>query len=228
MLRALAIATAIAAVAVTGCSGSSGTNPANTLETTTTRSTDTLVPPETSGETTPASIATDPTTTATTSAPTTTIDDAAILADAEAAYLEAFQVAKDSLRNPADPTNDQRLRDHFTDGNLDKALENLRLTVDGNYVAKENPDNPSLVRVVEGGEFIDGDPNLVRLTVCEFNSDRIYEIGTAPDGGDSLVRDDPVSLLFVTRMEFIDGHWKSKTGGKANQVRDEVERCTEA
>ena len=166
--------------------------------------------------------------TTTSLAPTTTIDEAALLAEAEAAYLKAFEVALETLRNPGDPENESYLRDSFMNGNLDKALENLRRTVDGNFTAEENPDNPSFVRVIEDAEFISDDRTQVQLTVCEFNSDRIYEIETAPGGDDSLVRDDPVSLLFVTQLELVDGRWKSKTGGTPDEIRDEVERCTEA
>ena len=136
----------------------------------------------------PATIAAETTTSA---APTTTIDEAALLAEAEAAYLEAFEVALVTLRNPDDPDNQDELRDKFVGGNLDKALENLRLTVEGNLIAKENPDNPSLMRVVEGGEFLGAQRTTVELTVYEFNSDRIYERGTAPGGGDSLVKHNP-------------------------------------
>jgi hypothetical protein len=221
MRRALPMLTT-AALLVGACSGGSdGTADSTVTSLATVATTSESTPPPTEAPTTVAE-------TTTSEAPTTTIDDATILAQAEAAYLEAFEVGLETLRNPGDAENQDRLREWFVGGNLNKALENLRLTVDGNFIAKENPNNPSFVRVVSAAEFIGDERTQVEVTVCEFNSDRIYEIGTAPDGDDSLVRDDPVSLLFVTQLELVDGRWKSKTGGTADEVRDEIERCTGA
>ena len=163
----------------------------------------------------------------TTGAPTTTIDEAALLADAEAAYLEAFNFSKEIIRDPTNPDNEALIRAQFTGPNLELNLEALRITVDGNLIARENVDNPSLARVVQSAEFVDRDTRLARLTVCEFNSDRIYEVGTAPGGGDTLRRDDPVSILITTRMEFVDGVWKSRSGTRGDEIRDEVERCSD-
>ena len=163
----------------------------------------------------------------TTDAPTTTLDEAALLADAEAAYLEAFNVSKEIIRDPTNPDNEALIRAHFTGPNLELNLEALRITVDSNLIARENVDNPSLARVVEPAKFVDLDTGLARLTVCEFNSDRIFEIGTAPDGGDSLRRDSPVSILLVVDLFLTEGVWKSGSGNQMEEVRDEVERCSE-
>jgi len=65
------------------------------------------------------------------------------------------------------------------------------------------------------------------MTVCEFNSDRIFEVGTAPGGGDALRRDDPVSILLTIRMELVDGTWKASSGTRGEEIRSEDERCTE-
>lgn len=195
---------------------------------------DTTVPATNSVATTsemPAPPTEAPTTTiepTTTEAPTTTLDEAALLAEAEAAYLEAFEVGKEVLRSPDDPDNEALLGEHFTDANLDVALENLRRTIDGGFIARENEANPSFATIVESAEFIEGKQTLSRLTACEFNSDRIFEVGTAPGGQDSLRRDDPVSLLITVRMEFVDGRWKSKSGTRGEEIRDEVERCSSA
>ncbi|MGA9278420.1 hypothetical protein [Ilumatobacter sp.] len=180
-------------------------------------------------ETAPASTPAETTTTTTTTlAPTTTVDEQAILDEAEAAYLEAFEVGKEVLRNPDDPENVKHLENHFIGANLDVALENLRRTTEGQFIARENDSNPSVATIVEPAEFVDGDPTLARLTVCEFNSDRIFEVGTAPDGGDALRRDDPVSILLTVRMEFVDGKWRSQSGTRGEEIRDETNRCAEA
>jgi len=166
--------------------------------------------------------------TTTSEAPTTTIDEAALLAAAEAAYLEAFEVSKEILRDPSNPDNEALIEEHFTGPNLEATLEALRLTVDGNFVARINKDNPTFATVVEPAEFVDGDTTVARMTVCEFNSDRIFEVGTAPGGGDSLRRDDPVSILITIRMKLVDAQWKSRSGTRGEEIRDEIERCSDA
>lgn len=164
----------------------------------------------------------------TTEATTTTIDEAAILAAAEAAYLAAYEVGRDALRNPDDPENEARIRRVFTGPNLDLALADLQLTIDGEFIAKENPDNPSFATTFDDAEFVDGDQTLVRITVCEFYSDELYERGAAPDGSDTLIRDNPVTLIFVTRVAFVDETWRAESGGEGEEVRDEEERCSSA
>jgi len=165
--------------------------------------------------------------TTTSLAPTTTIDEAALLAEAEAAYLKAFEVSKEIIRDPLNPNNETLIEEHFTGPNLEATLEALRLTIDGNFVARINDENSTFATVVEPAEFVDGDTTLARMTVCEFNSDRLYTVGDAPGGGDSLFRDDPVSLLIVTNVELVDGSWKSASGRTAEEIKDEVERCSD-
>ena len=203
----------VSVVVLTACAGSdddADTTPAEPTTTTTVAptTTTTTVAPQT------------------TVAPTTTVNEAALIAEIEQAYLDAFWVATQALRNPDDPDNEARVRNHFTGPNLDAALEDLRRMIDGGLVARENPENPSLAVVIEPPEFVDESPTHARMTVCEFDSDRIYEVGTAPDGGDTLRRDDPISLLIVVDMERTDGEWKAASGGRAEQVRREEEQCS--
>lgn len=220
MSRVASLMFALALVTGACSGGSDGESPATNADPV---ATDTVA--DTEPEATTTTVPTT-TTTSTTVAPTTTLDEAALLAEAEAAYLEAFEVGKEVIRNPDNPDNDELLREHFTDGNLEKALENLRLTIEGNFVSERNSANPSFVEIIEPAEFLDESQTTAVMTVCEFNSDKLYEIGAAPDGTDALVRDDPVSFLFVTRMELIDGQWKSKTGGEADEIRSEEEQCS--
>lgn len=161
-------------------------------------------------------------------APTTTIDEAAILAEAEAAYLEAWQVGTDIIRDPDNPDNEADIRDHFTKNNLDGALENLRVTTEGNFIARENAENPGFAQTYDDIAFTTDARDEVALTVCEFYSDRLFERGTAPDGSDTLIRDDPLTTIFVVEMVLEDGMWKSATGGPPEVISDEVERCTTA
>ena len=97
---------------------------------------DTTVPCRTRCATTTA-VATPPTEaptttrTVTTEAPTTTIDEAALLAEAEAAYLEAFEVGKEIFGIPTNPDNEELLRAHFTGAEPRRGPRALRCTIDG-------------------------------------------------------------------------------------------------
>jgi hypothetical protein len=220
MRQAVAALLILSAVA-SACSGNKTAAPtippATTPDTVTTAA-------ETSITSAPPS--TEPTTTV---APSTTIDEAAILAEAEAAYLEAFKIGKEALRNPLNPANEERIKERFTDANLALVLENLRLTIDGNYISRENETNPSFAVIVKPAEFIDpADPTLAIVEVCEFNSDKLYEVGAAPDGSDALVRDDPVSIILAVRLQLVDGAWKSKSGGVGQELKGEAEQCSSA
>ena len=214
----------LATIAFVACSGSDAAPPPLDTEPATT-SAPTSEAPGTVEPTDPP--ATEPEAT-TTDAPTTAVDDAAILAEAEAAYFEAWQVGTDTIRNPDDPDNDDRVRDYFAENNLELTLENMRLTEEGNFIAKENPDNPGFAQTYDDIEFTSDARDEVSLTVCEFYSDRLYERGAAPDGSDTLVRDNPVTKIIQVGLIFEDGQWKSATGAVAEEVRDEVERCTTA
>lgn len=171
---------------------------------------------------------TEPDETTTTEAPTTTIDEDAILAEAEVAAVEAVEVGLESLRNPDDAGNEERLRDHFALNNLELVLNNLELTQSGNLIAKENESNPSFALTYGDAEFIGETRDEIRLTVCEFYTDRLFERGTAPDGSNTLIRDEPLTQILSVEMVLEDGAWKSARGNVAETVRDEVERCSTA
>lgn len=161
-------------------------------------------------------------------APTTTIGEAAILAEAEAAAIESVLVGLESIRNPDDPNNEQRLRDHFALNNLEAVLNNLELTQTGNFIAKENSDNPSFAMTYSDARFVNDDRTEVALTVCEFYTDRLFERGTAPDGGNTLIRDEPLTQILSVEMVLDEGMWRSARGEVAETVSDEVERCSTA
>lgn len=219
-----AVVMLLATITVAACSGSDAAPPPLDTEPPTTIA-PTTEPPPTVETTDAAASTTEPTTTPTT---TTTIDDATILAQAEADFFEAWQVGTDAIRNPDDPDNEARVRDHFAEGNLDLVLENIQLARDGNLIAKENSDNPSFAQTYGDAAFTNDSGDEVSLTVCEFYSDQLFERGTAPDGSDALIRDSPLTSILVVDLILEDGQWKSATGGVAEEVRDEVERCTTA
>ncbi len=221
--------TLLAVLVVGACSGTGATQPPATASTTpATPPTNDTTPatPLATTSTTQTTTTTSTSTSPATEAPTTTIDPAEALADAEAAFLTAFSVGIGVLREPDAPGHEELLRTHYGETAISQPLENLQRTIDGNYIAVENESNPTFARVVEPAQFVDGDPTLARMTVCEFISDRIFEIGTAPDGGDALVRDDPVSILSIVTMRQIDGLWKLESGIRGEEIRDENERCS--
>lgn len=209
---------AVGVLVLTACAGS---DEAETTLATTTSTT------ATSTTSTAATTTIAPTTIApTTVASTTTVDEATILAEIEQAYLDAFWVGKEVLRNPNDPGNEARIREHYTGAALAGTLEDLRRTVEGGYIARENSDSPTFAAVVEPATLISSS-TAAEVVVCEFNSDRIYELGTAPGGGDSLRRDDPVSLLIVVRLNQQDGSWKVAGGNRTEEIRGAEERCSD-
>lgn len=227
-----AVGLMLATITIVACSGSDAEPPP--LETapaiTTMPTSD--APPSTdttteSGDTSVTSAA-DTTAATTIPAPTTTIDEAAILAEAEAASVRAVQVSLETIRNPDDPANEKRLRDHFTLNNLDLVLDNLELTRSGNFVADENRENPSFALTYGDAMFTNDSMDEVSLTVCEFYSDRLFERGTAPDGGNSLVRDEPLTQILRVEMVLDNDAWKSARGNVAETVNDQGERCTSA
>ena len=166
-----------------------------------------------------------PTTPVATDSPTTTIDEAAVLADAEAAYMNAFEVRLEVLRNPSDPAADAKLAAAYTETNLEVAREDLRRTIDGAFVVRENPDNPSFAEIEEPAEVVEGATDTIEIVVCEFNSDRVLQVRA--DGTEELLRDDPVTLLNVARMKLEDGVWKLASGQQFEEVKDERERCSD-
>ncbi|WP_040494457.1 hypothetical protein [Ilumatobacter nonamiensis] len=217
MSRAAPLVLAIALLAG-ACSGGSD----EAAPTTTTPAT-TEAPPATESNTP----TTDETTTTATVAPTTTVDEATLLAEAEAAYLEAFEVGKEVIRNPEDPDNEAQIRDHFSGQNLDGTLADLRRAIDGGFIAVESPQNPSTATIIEPARFKDDARDVALLSVCEFNSDRIFEVGAAPGEVDVLRRDDPVSIILTAQMVLVDGSWKLDSGTRGDEIRDEVSRCSD-
>ncbi|MFK8023925.1 MAG: hypothetical protein AB8G26_08175, partial [Ilumatobacter sp.] len=142
--------------------------------------------------------------------------------------FEAWEVGIEVVRDPDNPNNEVLARVHFAKNNLEGVLEIIRLTEDGNFIAKENVDSPGFAQTYGDIEFSTDAKDEVFLTVCEFYSDRLYERGTAPDGSDVLVRDDPQTTIFVVELILEDGQWKSATGGPPEVAKDETERCSTA
>ena len=185
-------------------------------------------PDTTTGPSTQPTTTDPPTAPVATDAPTTTIDEAAVLAEAEAAYMAGYEIGRDTIRNPDDPENEARIREYYTANNLELSLESLRLTRDGGFIARPNENNPSFAQTYGGIKFIDDTHTSVVLTVCEFDSDRIFQRSSTPDTPETLVRDDPVTQIIVVGLELTDGRWKSATGNTAEIVNDEEERCSTA
>lgn len=175
-------------------------------------------PPTTSA---PSSTAVDPTTTAaevattvveTTDAPTTTTDDEARLRAAEQAYIASWEAYHAAILDPSDPDLRAEVERTYTGGNLEVAIAALDEFVDANYVARVNPTVAAEVLLLTPAMFVPGETDLVDLIACEVNSEWYFEIGTRPDGGDALVRDEVVALRILVRIRWEDGEWKSESG----------------
>ena len=221
MRRTVALALAAAAIAASCSSGSDGEAATTAAPTVATD------PPATDPPPTDPPVETTTSTTTSTIAPTTTIEDAAILAEVEAAYFDAYKIGIEAIRDPTNPINDERFKTRYTDANLDFVRQNLQQTLDGNFVAVENEAIPSFAIVVKPAAFIETDDRSVaELEVCEFNSDRILRTAPGSDETQELVRDDPISIILRIRFELVDGVWKSASGSVGEEVRSEEEQCS--
>lgn len=156
-------------------------------------------------------------------------DDAAPLDDAtassvERAYLDAFAVSKDVLRDPERADNVDRLREHYAGDGLAAWRADLERALAGRLVTEAHPDRPSFAVVVGPARRVDD--TTATVPVCEYNSDLIYE--RIDDDADEIVYDDPVSILIVAELVDDGGTWKVSGGIRVDDRRDEVEHCTTA
>jgi len=72
--------------------------------------------------------------------------------------------------------------------------------------------------------FVPGETNLVDLIACEINSEWYFEVGSRPDGGDALVRDEVIAVRILVRIRWDGEDWKSESGEiVASGI--EVEQC---
>jgi hypothetical protein len=205
-MRRSAAVLVLAALAVAACSGSD--------EAATTDPTTTSVPATTAAEPTTSTDAATTTVveTTTTTAPTTTVDDEARLRAAEQAYIAAWEAYHAAILDPSDPELRAEVERTNTGLNLEAAISTLDGFVEENYVARAHLDQPAEVSVLTAAMPVPGELNLVDLIACEVNSESYFEVGSAPDGGDALVRDEVVVLRLLVRIRFVDGKWKTESG----------------
>jgi hypothetical protein len=61
-------------------------------------------------------------------------------------------------------------------------------------------------------QFLPDRSDFIELVNCEIDSEVFVEPGGAPDGSDALVSDDIVIRRGLTRLELVNGQWKSRSG----------------
>jgi hypothetical protein len=194
----------LAALAVGACSGSD--------EAATTEPTTTSAPATTLPESTTTTEAATTTVVETTAAPPTTVDDEARLRAAEQAYIAAWEAYHAAILDPSDPDLRAAVERTNTPGAFEVASSVLDQFVVAGIVAKPHPEILAEVSVLSNAMFVPGEADLADLISCEINSEAYYEIGTAPDGSDALVRDDVFVVRSLTRIEWDGENWRLHSG----------------
>jgi hypothetical protein len=146
-----------------------------------------------------------------TKAPSTTVDTEAQLAAAEQAYLDAFDAYIAAARDPANPDLRAEIERLYTGPNLEFTISQLDGFVEQNWVARPAED-PSRAVVLTSPVFLPDRTDIAELVTCELDSEIFVEPGAAPDGSDALVSDEVVVRRGLTRLELVDGQWKSRSG----------------
>ncbi len=196
-------------LAATGCSGSSDATETTVAPTIASTAPPATEPPDTTAAPTIASTTAAPTT----AAPTTTVDDeAATLAAVEQAYFDAHAAYLAAARDPSNPELRAAIEGLFVGANLDLAISQLDGFLDSNYAARADEANPSRTEILAGPALVPGRSDLTELVVCEIDTERYFEIGAAPDGGDALVTDEIVVTRLLVRYELVGTSWKSSSG----------------
>ncbi len=198
-VRAVGVAL-VACLLVAACGGSGSDNDASTTLDTS---------PSTTATTTVATTTAEPPA-ETTNAPTT-IDTDAQLAAAEQAYLDAFDAYIAAARDPADPDLRADIERLYTGPNLEFTIDQLDSFVEQNWVARPG-EEPSRTIILLPPQYLPDRVDVVELVACEVDSEVFVEVGGAPDGSDALVNDETVVRRGLTRLELIDGRWKSRSG----------------
>ena len=166
----------------------------------------------TSATSAPTSVATTTEPPATsTEAPTTTIDTEAQLAAAEQAYLDAFDAYIAATRDPSNPDLRAEIERLYAGPSLETAISQLDGFVRQNWVARP-AEEPSRATVLVSSQFLPDRTDIVELVACAINTERIVEVGAAPDGSDALVDDEVTVVRGLVRLELIDGQWKAQSG----------------
>jgi hypothetical protein len=209
-MRRSAAVLVLAALAVAACSGSD--DAATTSPTATSAPATTVAEPTT----TPDSVTT--TAVETTSAPPTTVDDGARLRTAEQAYIAAWEATWNVFRDPRNAELREDAESRYTDANLEQLVENIDSLVEDGYTASPSPTAPASATIAGPARFINDERTMVDLVVCEVNTDWFFEVGAAPDGSDALLRDEPVAVLIVARVELVGGDWKPRGGDVLSEV----------
>jgi len=164
--------------------------------------------------------------TSTTIAPSTTISDEDRFRAAEQAFIESWEAYHAAILDPANPELRAELERLATPGTFQIMVDVLDGFVEGGIVAKPHPSIPAEVSVVSDVLYVPGEQDLVDFVVCEINSEFYFEVGTAPDGSDALIRDEVYAVNLLQRMAWDGTSWRLHSG----EVRSEkvgVAECSE-
>jgi hypothetical protein len=141
-------------------------------------------------------------------------------------FREGFRLLHAALQNPSDEAATQAAYAYSTDPDrstttteiFDAFLSNNRKLVRIGSVA------PSFF--IEQGPSLVSGPDHVALLLCEVAPYELVQIGTGPDGTDTLVRGGSVTQRIRIELRFEDGIWKRSAVDVRGQW-DGVMRCPE-
>lgn len=181
-----------------------------------------LPSPATTSTTVAATTSTTSTIPETTVPPTTAADDPARLEAAGEAYIASWEAYHAAILDPTNPDLRAEIERTTTGVTLDKSISTLEGYAAASYVARPNPDVLAQVSLLTDVLLVPGETDLVDVVTCEINSEMYYQVGSAPDGGDSLIQDEVVVLRQLIRIALVDGEWKTRGGEVLSQRSGDV------
>ena len=197
----------VVALLAAGCSNNEA-SPATTIV-------DPTVVETTSPPTATDAVTSDPPSTV---APTTTLDPAAALAaEVEADFLEAFALLNAGLQ---DPTNDRKRAaalDRFVGANRDFVVDRFSEFINNGYVIRPSPSVEPVVLIESPAQLIEPSTDLVRIQVCDVDSWITVELGAGPSGSDAVVDPDVIAYRTVFFLRDVDGVWKVEGGEQVGE-----------
>lgn len=219
-----------AAVLIVACSGgdeSGEETVAVRAETSSPEVTSSTVAAVTEPSTLPSSTLPPPTAAPTTVSPTTTaLDDPERMRAAEEGYLAAWEAYHQAILDPSDPVLRAEVERTYTGPNLEAVTATLDRYVAEGLVAEVNPVVPARAEILQPGLPVPGQPAIVDIVVCEINSEPYFEVGSRPDGGRALIRDEVVALRILVRVENVNETWKLRSGENLSR-QSGVEDCSD-
>jgi hypothetical protein len=123
-------------------------------------------------------------------------------------FREGFRLLYAALENPSDDAAVQAAYAYTTGFDRDTTTPGIfSLYFDNNRRLVRIPTVAPSFFIEQGPSLVSG-PDHVALFLCEVAPYEVFEIGTGPDGSDTLVRGGAVTQRIGVELRFDDGIWK--------------------